>query len=64
MSFFDSALDNIAKGLDGTNQGIPIPFERLRQYIPNIQQKTFYLVGAGTKVYGSVSYNFYLYLLL
>jgi hypothetical protein len=50
MSFFDSALDNIAKGLDGTNQGIPIPFERLRQYIPNIQQKTYYLIGAGTKV--------------
>ena len=50
MSKFDRALESIERGRAGLNQGIPIPFDRLRKYLPNIQQKTYYLVGAGTKV--------------
>ena len=50
MSTFDRALDQIESGREGTNKGIPIAFNRLRKYLPNIQQKTYYLVGAGTKV--------------
>jgi len=49
-SIFDRALGQIDRGRDGLNAGIPIPFARLRKYLPNIQQKTYYLVGAGTKV--------------
>lgn len=50
MSFFDQAISQIDEGTKGSNQGIPIPFPRLRQFIPNIQQKTQYLIGASTKV--------------
>lgn len=50
MSIFQRALSEIDRGRSGINKGIPIPFTRLRQYLPNIQQKTYYLIGAGTKV--------------
>lgn len=50
MSTFNRALEQIERGREGLNKGIPIPFDRLRKYLPNIQQKTYYLVGAGTKV--------------
>lgn len=50
MSTFDRALGKIEAGRTGQNKGIPIPFSRLRKYLPNIQQKTYYLIGAGTKV--------------
>ena len=50
MSIFDRAIQQIDRGREGLNQGIPIPFDRLREYLPNIQQKTYYLIGAGTKV--------------
>ena len=49
-SIFNRALGQIEDGLSGNNAGIPIPFTRLRKYLPNIQQKTYYLIGAGTKV--------------
>lgn len=49
-SIFDRALGQIESGIAGNNKGIPIPFPRLRKYLPNIQQKTYYLIGAGTKV--------------
>lgn len=50
MSFFDNAISQIEDGLQGNNQGIPIPFTRLRKFLPNIQQKTYYLIGAGSKI--------------
>ena len=50
LSVFEKAMSSIERGREGLNKGIPIPFERLRRYLPNIQQKTYYLVGAGTKV--------------
>ena len=50
MKTFDRALTQIDRGREGSNKGIPIPFNRLKAFLPNIQQKTYYLVGAGTKV--------------
>lgn len=49
-SIFDRAISQVENGIAGNNKGIPIPFTRLRKYLPNIQQKTYYLIGAGTKV--------------
>tara|TARA_R110000796_G_scaffold43634_3_gene107162 strand:+ start:7627 stop:8760 length:1134 start_codon:yes stop_codon:yes gene_type:complete len=50
MSVFNRALAQVERGRRGDNVGIPIPFSRLRQFLPNIQQSTYYLIGAGTKV--------------
>lgn len=50
ITTFDEAISDINGGRSGENQGIPIPFQRLKKYLPNIQQKTYYLIGAGTKV--------------
>jgi len=50
MSTFERALAQVERGRNGDNVGIPIPFDRLRRYLPNIQQSTYYLIGAGTKV--------------
>lgn len=49
-TIFERTLGKIAEGMSGMNKGIPIPFTRLSNYLPNIQQKTTYLVGASTKV--------------
>jgi hypothetical protein len=50
MSTFNEVLEDIDGGRSGENKGIPIPFNRLRRFLPNIQQSTYYLIGAGTKV--------------
>jgi len=50
MGYFDRALSRIEQGRSGLNKGIPIPFDKLSNFIPNIQQRTYYLVIAGTKV--------------
>ncbi len=50
MSLFDKALRNIDQGRAGGNEGLPMGFSRLVQYVPNIQQGTYYLIGAGTGV--------------
>lgn len=49
-SNFQSVLANVENGRKGNNKGIPIPFPRLKQYLPNIQRAVYYLIGAGTKV--------------
>ena len=50
MSLFQRALEEIERGRQGLNTGIPIPFSRLQQYVPNIQKKTYTLIGANAKV--------------
>lgn len=47
---YESLISNVERGRSGENKGIPIPFERLRNYVPNIQQKTYYLIGAKAKI--------------
>lgn len=49
-SIFDNALSKIDRGRSGLNEGLPMGFNRLVNYLPNIQQGTYYLVGAATKV--------------
>lgn len=49
MNSFDYALNEIDRGLQGLNVGLPMGFNRLVDYIPNIQQKTYYLIGGRTK---------------
>jgi replicative DNA helicase len=50
MSLFQSALDKIDRGRLGLNVGIPHGLSKLTDYVPNIQQGTYYLIGAGTGV--------------
>lgn len=38
-------LEKIDKGKLGLNSGLPHGFERLTEFIPNIQQSTYYVVG-------------------
>jgi hypothetical protein len=47
---FEHLITSVEKGRTGDFKGIPIPFKRLVKYIPNIQQKTYYLIGAKTKI--------------
>ena len=49
MALFDSALQEIERGKLGLNKGLPMGFDRLVEYLPNIQQKTYYLLGGRTK---------------
>jgi replicative DNA helicase len=35
----------IERGMSGLNTGIPHGFNKLREFIPNVQQSTYYLVG-------------------
>lgn len=50
ISTFDEVLGSIGSGIQGGNVGIPIAFARLRKHLPNIQLKTYYLVGAQSKI--------------
>lgn len=45
-SLYDQALDKIERGRSGLNIGLPFGFDRLVEYVPNIQQGTYYLIGA------------------
>ena len=49
-SIFDDVVNEVDRGRAGLNVGLPMGFKRLVQYLPNIQQGTYYLIGAGTKV--------------
>lgn len=49
-SIYDDVLHEVDRGRLGLNEGLPMGFNRLVEYLPNIQQSTYYLVGAGTKV--------------
>lgn len=53
---FDDVLNQIDRGRSGLNKGLPMGFNRLAKYIPNIQQATYYLIGASTKV-GKTSFT-------
>jgi replicative DNA helicase len=45
---FDKVLEKIDRGKQGLNVGLPMGFNRLVQYVPDIQQGTYYLVGGET----------------
>lgn len=48
-SVFDSVITEIDRGREGLNEGLPMGFKRLVEYLPNIQQGTYYLLGGATK---------------
>ena len=68
MKIFDGVIENINRGKEGLNSGLTMGFKRLTQYIPNIQQGTYYVVGGETSsgktafVDNSFIYNPYDYL--
>ena len=47
-SAFDQALEEIERGRQGLNEGLPMGFNRLVEYIPNFQRATYYLIGGAT----------------
>lgn len=47
MSFFDSLDGEVRRGMDGSNRGIPMGFNRLNRYI-GIRRKIYTLVGGLT----------------
>lgn|SRR3990167_2792659 len=50
MKIIDQALERIKRGREGLNKGLPMGFNRLVEYLPNIQQATYYLLGGSAKV--------------
>lgn len=45
MRFYDVLIEDIERGEQGLNIGLPFGFPRLTEYIPNIQQGTYYTIG-------------------
>lgn len=45
MKIFDKTLESIEHGRTGKNEGLPYGIPSLVPYVPNIQQKTYYLLG-------------------
>jgi replicative DNA helicase len=45
---FNDIKAKIDRGVGGGNTGLPMGFDRLTEYLPGIQQSTYYLVGAET----------------
>ena len=45
---FDQVIDKIDRGKQGLNIGLPMGFDRLVDYVPDIQQGTYYLIGGET----------------
>jgi hypothetical protein len=48
MTIYKNVLDLINRGRLGLNTGLPMGFDRLVDFIPNIQQSTYYLIGGET----------------
>ncbi len=45
MRYFDVLVEDINRGQQGLNVGLPFGFPRLTEYVPNIQQGTYYSIG-------------------
>lgn len=45
MRYFDVLVEDINRGQQGLNVGLPFGFPRLTEYVPNIQQGTYYTIG-------------------
>jgi replicative DNA helicase len=45
---FNEIKGKIDRGLEGLNNGLPMGFNRLIEYLPGIQQSTYYLIGGET----------------
>jgi len=45
---FNNVIEKIERGKEGLNTGLYMGFDRLVEYIPGIQQGTYYLIGGET----------------
>lgn len=45
MRIFDEFIEKVELGKSGGNVGLPHRFNKLLEYIPNIQKETYYTVG-------------------
>lgn len=50
MTYKDNLIAKIASGKLGLSKGLPHGFNRLVEYLPGIQQGTYYLIGAESSV--------------
>lgn len=57
MTYRELLERDLSKGLIGGNKGLPHGFSRLTEYIPGIQQGTYYLVAAESSVGKSAFVN-------
>ncbi|MHA2182985.1 MAG: DnaB-like helicase C-terminal domain-containing protein [Promethearchaeota archaeon] len=48
IDYWGELKQNIQRGIDGLNKGLPTGFERLNQHISNIQQKRYTTIGGAT----------------
>lgn len=48
MAIIDNVISNVDKGVLGLNEGLSIGFDKLIEYIPNLQQGTVYVIGGQT----------------
>lgn len=42
---FNHVMNNVERGKLGLNEGLPMGFDRLTEFLPGIQQGTYYLIG-------------------
>ncbi len=61
MSVFDDTLREIDNGILGYNKGVDFGLKKISNYIPNIQQKRFTTIAAGSGV-GKTSLAIYMYI--
>ena len=47
-TIFGNIIENIERGKLGLNKGLPMGFDRLMHFVPDIQQGTYYLIGGET----------------
>ena len=40
-SIFNDVINEVDRGREGLNTGLPMGFKRLVEYLPNIQQSTY-----------------------
>jgi replicative DNA helicase len=48
IKYLDILKNNIQRGIEGYNKGLPIGFTRLSEYISNLQQRKYITVGGAT----------------
>lgn len=59
---FDDLLSSIDRGRKGLNEGIPMGFDRLVEYLPNIQKGRYHIIagesGSGKSAFADTAYVF------
>jgi hypothetical protein len=48
INYLNILKENIKRGIEGYNQGLPTGYNRLTDYISNVQQRKYITVGGAT----------------